>query len=80
MLCRREIGVAYFFVYYFVFRFVIRRFRVPTPGREADDEPVPDQLSENAVTRVAGNVDAAKPDAPLPAHQPASATTRAGPG
>jgi N-acetylglucosamine PTS system EIICBA or EIICB component len=32
------VGVVYFFVYYFVFRFVIRRFRVPTPGREADDD------------------------------------------
>jgi PTS system N-acetylglucosamine-specific IIC component len=37
------VGVAYFFVYYFVFRFVIRRFHVPTPGREPDDEPLPDQ-------------------------------------
>lgn len=34
------IGVVYFFVYYFVFRFVIRRFNVPTPGREVDDEVV----------------------------------------
>jgi PTS system N-acetylglucosamine-specific IIC component len=33
------VGVVYFFLYYFVFRFVIRRFNVPTPGREADDDP-----------------------------------------
>jgi PTS system N-acetylglucosamine-specific IIC component len=32
------VGVGYFFLYYFVFRFVIRRFNVPTPGREAEDE------------------------------------------
>ena len=30
------IGAAYFLVYYGVFRFVIRRFGLPTPGREAD--------------------------------------------
>ncbi|MDQ1464002.1 MAG: N-acetylglucosamine system or component [Actinomycetota bacterium] len=36
------VGVVYFFLYYFVFRFVIRRFNVPTPGREADDDPSPE--------------------------------------
>jgi PTS system N-acetylglucosamine-specific IIC component len=36
------VGVVYFFLYYFVFRFVIRRFNVPTPGREADDDPPPE--------------------------------------
>lgn len=28
------IGLIYFFVYYFLFRFAIRRFKIPTPGRE----------------------------------------------
>ncbi|WP_282941678.1 glucose PTS transporter subunit IIA [Paenibacillus sp. RC67] len=28
------IGLAYFFVYYFLFRWAIRKFRIPTPGRE----------------------------------------------
>lgn len=32
------VGAGYFFVYYFVFRLVIRRFNVPTPGREHDDD------------------------------------------
>ena len=30
------VGLAYFALYYAVFRFVIRRFALPTPGREAD--------------------------------------------
>ncbi|MDQ1234946.1 glucose-specific phosphotransferase system IIA component [Paenibacillus sp. SORGH_AS306] len=28
------IGIAYGLAYYFIFRFAIRRFRIPTPGRE----------------------------------------------
>lgn len=32
------VGAAYFFIYYFVFNFLIRRFNLKTPGREADDE------------------------------------------
>jgi PTS system N-acetylglucosamine-specific IIC component len=37
------VGLAYFALYYGVFRFVIRRFALPTPGRESDapqDSPV----------------------------------------
>jgi PTS system N-acetylglucosamine-specific IIC component len=37
------VGLAYFALYYGAFRFVIRRFALPTPGREADapqDAPV----------------------------------------
>lgn len=30
------VGIAYFAVYYAVFRYVIRRFALPTPGREGD--------------------------------------------
>jgi PTS system N-acetylglucosamine-specific IIC component len=30
------VGFAYFALYYVVFRFVIRRFALPTPGRESD--------------------------------------------
>jgi len=30
------VGFAYFAIYYATFRFVIRRFSLPTPGREAD--------------------------------------------
>ena len=32
------IGLIYAVVYYFVFRFLINRFNLKTPGREADDE------------------------------------------
>jgi PTS system N-acetylglucosamine-specific IIC component len=37
------IGLVYFAVYYGVFRWVIRRFDLKTPGRDADDEIVGDQ-------------------------------------
>ncbi|MEW2357808.1 PTS transporter subunit EIIC [Spirillospora sp. NPDC029432] len=34
------LGVVYFFLYYAIFSFVIRRFNLPTPGREpAEDAP-----------------------------------------
>ncbi|MFD0852353.1 PTS transporter subunit EIIC, partial [Actinomadura adrarensis] len=33
------LGVVYFLVYYAVFSFVIRRFNLPTPGREPDEDP-----------------------------------------
>lgn len=32
------VGAVYFFLYYFVFSFIIKRFNLKTPGREADDE------------------------------------------
>lgn len=32
------VGAAYFILYYFVFNFLIRKFNLKTPGREADDE------------------------------------------
>lgn len=32
------VGIVYFFLYYFVFNFMIRKFNLKTPGREADDE------------------------------------------
>lgn len=32
------VGVAYFFLYYFVFNFLINKFNLKTPGREADNE------------------------------------------
>ncbi len=32
------VGVVYFFLYYFTFTFLIRRFNLKTPGREADGE------------------------------------------
>lgn len=32
------VGAVYFFLYYFVFNFIIKRFNLKTPGREADDE------------------------------------------
>lgn len=32
------VGIVYFVVYYFLFAFLIRRFDLKTPGREADDE------------------------------------------
>jgi PTS system N-acetylglucosamine-specific IIC component len=44
------VGVAYFFIYYLVFRFVIRRFNVPTPGREADDDAVTESTADPTVT------------------------------
>jgi N-acetylglucosamine PTS system EIICBA or EIICB component len=44
------VGVAYFFIYYLVFRFVIRRFNVPTPGREADDDAAPEPAADSTVT------------------------------
>jgi PTS system N-acetylglucosamine-specific IIC component len=31
------IGLVYAAVYYFAFRFLIRRFNLPTPGRERED-------------------------------------------
>ena len=31
-------GIAYFFVYYFLFSFVIKKFDLKTPGRDADSE------------------------------------------
>lgn len=31
-------GIGYFVVYYFLFRFLIRKFNLKTPGREADTE------------------------------------------
>ncbi|MGN0596163.1 MAG: glucose PTS transporter subunit IIA [Ruminiclostridium sp.] len=31
------VGIAYAVVYYFVFYFMIKKFNLPTPGREADD-------------------------------------------
>ncbi|ATQ44125.1 N-acetylglucosamine-specific PTS transporter subunit IIBC [Caulobacter mirabilis] len=34
------IGLVYFAIYYGVFRFVITRFNLRTPGREAEDAPV----------------------------------------
>jgi PTS system N-acetylglucosamine-specific IIC component len=37
------IGLVYFALYYGVFRFVIQRFDLKTPGRDADDELVSDQ-------------------------------------
>jgi PTS system N-acetylglucosamine-specific IIC component len=37
------IGLVYFAVYYGVFRWVIQRFDLKTPGRDADDEIVGDQ-------------------------------------
>lgn len=32
------VGIVYFFLYYFVFNFMIKKFNLKTPGREADDE------------------------------------------
>ena len=32
------VGIAYFFVYYFLFSFVIKKFDLKTPGRDADSE------------------------------------------
>lgn len=32
------VGIAYFFVYYFLFTFVIKKFDLKTPGRDADSE------------------------------------------
>lgn len=32
------VGIGYFIVYYFLFRFLIRKFNLKTPGREADSE------------------------------------------
>jgi PTS system N-acetylglucosamine-specific IIC component len=32
------LGVVYFLLYYLIFGFVIRRFDLPTPGREPDDD------------------------------------------
>ena len=32
------VGIGYFVVYYFLFRFLIRKFNLKTPGREADTE------------------------------------------
>jgi len=32
------VGIIYFIVYYFLFRFLIQKFDLKTPGREADDE------------------------------------------
>ncbi|QXJ21992.1 PTS transporter subunit EIIC [Actinomadura graeca] len=40
------VGVVYFFVYYAVFGFVIRRFDLPTPGREPDEDAPPEPEPE----------------------------------
>lgn len=32
------VGIAYAFIYYFVFSFMIKKFNLKTPGREADNE------------------------------------------
>jgi N-acetylglucosamine PTS system EIICBA or EIICB component len=42
------IGVAYFAVYYALFRFFIRRFDLPTPGREPQASPAPLPAGESA--------------------------------
>jgi N-acetylglucosamine PTS system EIICBA or EIICB component len=49
------LGLAYFGLYYATFRFVIRRFALPTPGREADgpEELAPVRESDRARAMVA---------------------------
>jgi PTS system, glucose-like IIB component len=32
------VGIVYFFIYFFLFKFLIQKFNLRTPGREADDE------------------------------------------
>lgn len=44
-------GVAWFFIYFFVFRFVILRWRLKTPGREADEDT---QDADNIETSLNG--------------------------
>ena len=34
------VGILWSFLYYFSFRFLIKRFNIPTPGREGDDEEI----------------------------------------
>ena len=36
------VGMAYFALYYFAFRFVIARFDLKTPGREAERREITD--------------------------------------
>jgi PTS system N-acetylglucosamine-specific IIC component len=42
------VGLVYFAVYYAVFAFVIRKFDLKTPGREAEDAATPPAQSEGA--------------------------------
>jgi PTS system N-acetylglucosamine-specific IIC component len=42
------LGVVYFVLYYLVFSFVIRRFDLPTPGREPEEESPPETRTGGA--------------------------------
>lgn len=45
------VGAAYAFIYYALFRFVIRRFKLKTPGREEEEEGVSVPVTSNTGER-----------------------------
>jgi len=53
------VGLVYAVVYYFLFRFLIRRFDLPTPGREPDDDV--------GAADLPATTDTAEPAEPVPA-------------